>query len=134
MTKIADIEGIGPKFQQSLKKAGVLTVEGLLKSGATKKGRQEVAKASGIEEGKILDWVNMADLYRVKGVGKQFAELLKASGVDTTKELRNRKADNLHSKLLEVNKAKKLTRVVPAQSQVAGFIDHAKKLPPVVTY
>lgn len=134
MASIIDIEGIGPVYSEKLGKAGIKTVEGILKEGATKKGRTEIAKASGIDEGKILDWVNMADLFRIKGIASQFAELLKAAGVDTVKELRTRNAANLHAKLEEVNAEKKLTRVVPTLEKVADFIEQAKQLDPVVTY
>ncbi len=134
MASIVDIEGIGPVYQEKLAKAGIKTVEGLLKDGATKKGRVAIALASDIDEGRILDWVNMADLFRIKGVASQFAELLKASGVDTVKELRTRNAENLHAKLEEVNAEKKLTRVVPSLDKVTDFIDQAKGLEPMVTY
>ena len=93
-----------------------------------------IAAGSDIDEGKILDWVNMADLFRIKGIASQFAELLKASGVDTVKELRNRNAENLHAKLEEVNAAKSLTRVVPSLDKIADFIEQAKNLEPVVTH
>lgn len=131
---IEEIEGIGPVYGEKLGKASIKTVEGLLKAGATKAGRKKIAEESGIDEGKILDWVNMADLFRIKGVASQFAELLKASGVDTVKELRTRNAENLHAKLTEVNAEKKLTRVVPSLSQVTDFIEQAKSLEPVITY
>lgn len=134
MANIIDIEGIGPVSAEKLALANIKTVEALLKEGATKKGRQTIAAASGIDEGKILDWVNMADLFRIKGVAGQFAELLKAAGVDTIKELRTRNAENLHAKLVEVNDAKNLTRVVPGVEKIAEFIEQAKGLEPVVTY
>ncbi len=132
--KITEIEGIGQVFADKLAGAGVTTVEGLLDAGAAKPGRKKLAEASGIDEGKILDWVNMADLFRIKGIGSQFAELLKASGVDTVKELRNRNAENLHAKLIEVQSEKKLTRIVPPLNHVADFVDRAKALEPKVTY
>ena len=132
--KITEIEGIGPVFQEKLASAGVTTVEGLLETGASKPGRKKIAADSGIDEGKILDWVNMADLFRIKGIGSQFAELLKASGVDTVKELRNRNAENLHAKLTEVQAEKKITKAVPALSQIVGFIEQAAALDPVVTH
>jgi len=134
MTKIVEIEGIGPVYAGKLTKIGVTTVENLLESGATKAGRKKLAEESDIDEGKILDWVNMADLFRIRGIGPEFAELLEAAGVDTVKELRNRNAENLHAKLIEVQETKKLTRAVPALSKVADFIEQAKNLPPVVTY
>ncbi len=132
--KITEIEGIGPAFAEKLAGAGVTTVEGLLETGATKAGRKKLAADSGIDEAKVLDWVNMADLFRIKGIGSQFAELLKATGVDTVKELKNRNAENLHAKLTEVQEEKKITRAVPALSQVADFIEQAKNLEPKVTY
>jgi predicted flap endonuclease-1-like 5' DNA nuclease len=132
--KISEIEGIGPAFSAKLEKAGITTVEGLLEKGSTRAGRKAIASGSGLDEGKILDFVNMADLFRIKGIGSQFAELLKASGVDTVKELRNRNAANLHTKLMEVQARKKLTRVVPGETQLEEFIEQAKKLTPMVTY
>lgn len=131
---IEEIEGIGPVYAEKLGNASIKTVEGLLKAGATKAGRKKIAEESGIDEGKVLDWVNMADLFRIKGVASQFAELLKASGVDTVKELRTRNAENLHAKLTEVNAEKKLTKAVPTLSQVTDFIEQAKSLEPVITY
>ncbi|WP_372751340.1 DUF4332 domain-containing protein [Labilibaculum sp.] len=132
--QISEIEGIGPTFAGKLEKAGVTTVDALLEKGCSKSGRKTIAEESGIDEGRILDFVNMADLFRIKGIGSQFAELLKVSGVDTVKELRNRNAENLHAKLVEVQAEKKVTRAVPGATQVEDFIQQAKKLPPVVTY
>lgn len=132
--KITEIEGIGPVYQEKLALAGIKTVEGLLEAGASKAGRKKIAEESGLDESRILVWVNMADLFRIKGVASQFAELLKAAGVDTVKELRNRNPENLHAKLVEVQEEKKITRTVPALSQVEDFIEQAKKLKPMVTY
>ena len=132
--KISEIEGIGTVYAEKLAGAGINTVEKLLETGATKAGRKKLAADSGIDEAKILDWVNMADLFRIKGIASQFAELLKAAGVDTVKELRNRNAENLYAKLVEVQAEKKITKAVPAQSQVADFIEQAKALNPIVTY
>lgn len=132
--KVAEIEGIGPVYAEKLSKAGVLTVEGLLEKGASRTGRKNMAEDSGIDESKILNWVNKADLFRIKGVGPQFSELLEAAGVDTVKELKNRNPENLHAKLVEVQAEKKITRAVPALKQVIKFVDQAKNLPPIVTY
>ncbi len=132
--KVVEIEGIGPVFAEKLNKAGVATIEGLLDMGASRTGRKKIADESGIDEGKILNWVNKADLFRIKGIGPQFSELLEAAGVDTVKELRNRNAENLHAKLVEVQAEKKITKAVPALKQVVRFVDQAKNLPPIVTY
>lgn len=134
MASIINIEGIGPVYTEKLAAAGIKTTEKLLKEGASKKGRKAIADASGIDEKKILRWVNMADLFRIKGVGEEYSDLLEAAGVDTVKELRNRNAANLHAKMVEVNEAKKLVRQVPAASQVENWVEQAKGMEPMVTY
>ena len=99
-----------------------------------KKEREALAKKSGISEKLILKWANHADLFRIKGIAGQFADLLEASGVDTVKELRHRVAANLHAKLVEVNNAKNLTKRIPSESEIQRMIDQAKELDPVMTY
>lgn len=132
--KIEDIEGIGPVYGEKLRKAGVASTDTLLKEGCTKKGRAALSEKTGLDASHILKFVNMADLFRVKGIAGQFAELLKASGVDTVKELRNRNAANLAAKMAEVNGEKNLCKVSPSEKMVAGWVDQAKALPPMVTY
>lgn len=134
MAKIIDVEGIGKKYAGTLSKAGVKTTEALLKAGSTPKGRKELAEKTGFGDALILKWVNHVDLYRVKGVGAEYSELLEAAGVDTIPELAQRKASNLAQKIVEVNKVKKLVRKLPVESQIANWIEQAKKLPRVITY
>ena len=132
--KIEAIEGIGPKFAKKLRATGIRSTGELLKAGAEKKGRTAIAEKTGITETLILEWVNLADLFRIKGVGEEYSDLLEEAGVDTVKELRNRKPANLHAKMLEVNAAKKLVRRPPALKSVEDWVAQAKKLPPVVKY
>jgi predicted flap endonuclease-1-like 5' DNA nuclease len=134
MTKLTEIEGIGEVYSAKLKGAGVDTVEELLEAGATPQGRQELEEKTGIGHKLILEWVNLADLMRIKGVGGEYADLLEEAGVDTVKELRHRNPDNLHAALLEINEQKRLVRQVPGRDQVADWIEQAKVLPPKVTY
>ena len=131
---IEDIEGIGPAFGEKLKSAGCNTTDDLLQRGKSPAGRKDLAQATGISDGQILKWVNMADLFRIKGVAGQFAELLECAGVDTVKELATRNADNLAAKMAEVNGEKKLTRRVPPPSTVADWVEQAKSLPAKVTH
>ena len=132
--KIIDIQGIGPVFAEKLLAVGIDTDEKLLAAGASAKGRKELEEKTGIRGDLILTWVNHADLFRIKGVGPQFAELLEAAGVDTVKELRNRNAANLAAKMLEVNEAKHLCKRTPVEKEIQKYIDLAKELEPVVTY
>ena len=134
MAKIIDIEGIGKIYTQKLADAGFTTVEALLKAGASPKGRQALAEETGISGKLILEWVNLADLFRIKGVGEEYSDLLEEAGVDTVPELAQRNAANLYTKLVETNAAKELVRRLPTQSQVADWIQQAKAMPRVVTY
>jgi predicted flap endonuclease-1-like 5' DNA nuclease len=131
---LIDIEGIGPVYAKTLADLGLLTTTELLQAGANPKGREDLAAATGISKKLILRWVNQADLFRIKGVGEQYADLLEAAGVDTVPELAQRRADNLTKKMNKVNEQKRLVRRTPTEAQVASWIESAKGLPRVVTY
>jgi predicted flap endonuclease-1-like 5' DNA nuclease len=133
--KLSDIEGIGTVYAEKLKKLGIRSVDALLKSGATRQGRKELSKNSGVDETLILKWVNMADLYRVRGIGSEYSELLEKSGVDTVKELATRVPENLHKKMVEVNSSgRALVRQLPGLKSVKTWVANAKKLDPKVKY
>lgn len=132
--KIIDIEGVGDVYAKKLIEAGIETPAQLLEKCAAPAGRKALAEETGISGALILKWTNHADLFRIKGVGPQFSELLEAAGVDTVKELRNRVPANLQAKLEETNAAKKLVRRVPALKEVVKMVEQAKALDPVMTY
>lgn len=134
MAKIIDVEGIGKVYAEKLKEAGLSTVEALLKMGASPHGRKEIEEKTGISHKLILEWVNLADLFRIQGIGEEYSDLLEEAGVDTVVELAQRNAENLHQKLVEINQQKKLVRQVPGLSQVTKWVEQAKILPRVVTY
>lgn len=132
--KIEEIEGIGPVYGEKLRAAGIATTEGLLEKCAGKSGRATLAKETGIDEKLILKWTNHADLFRIPGIASEFSELLEAAGVDTVKEFRNRNAENLHTKMQEINEAKKLVRRMPSLDQLTKMIEEAGKMATVMTY
>jgi predicted flap endonuclease-1-like 5' DNA nuclease len=132
--KIQDVEGIGAVYAKKLAEAGIQTTDELLKAGAIPKMREDLAKKTGIAAKLILEWVNHADLYRIKGVGQEYSDLLEEAGVDTVVELAKRVPEALHAKLEEVNAKKNLVNKLPAQSLVKDWVDQAKKLPRIVEY
>ncbi|MBR1683262.1 MAG: DUF4332 domain-containing protein [Bacteroidaceae bacterium] len=132
--KVIDIEGVGEVYAEKLTAAGIVKVEDLLAKCAAPKGRQQLAEETGISDKLILRWTNHADLFRINGVGPQFAELLEAAGVDTVKEFRHRVPANLQPKLEETNNEKHLVRRVPSLKEVEKMVEEAKALEPVVTY
>ena len=132
--QIDEIEGIGPSFASKLAKVNITNTDHFLDACCDKKGRKKTAEETGISEKLILNWANKADLMRVNGVGPQYSELLEAAGVDTVKELRNRNAENLTSKMAEVNEVKNLSNANPSLSAVEKWIAQAKEMDPVLTY
>lgn len=133
---IESIQGIGPKFGAKLRKIGCGSPTKLLRDGATRQGRKQIAKTAGISDSVVLRCVNMADLFRIRGVASQYAELLEAAGVDTVKELRNRNSRNLHLAMQSTNSKRKraLVRQLPSEKMVADWVAQAKKLKPLVSY
>ena len=134
MAKIISIEGIGEVYGAKLMEVGIKRTEDLLASAADPKSRKELAAAIGVEPSKVLHWANRADLFRIKGIGEEYSDLLEASGVDTVPELAQRNAENLYKKMLEVNEQKKLVRRPPTLKQVQDWVAQAKELPRVLTY
>lgn len=134
MAKLSEIEGIGATYATKLEAGGIGSIEALLKAGADAKGRKSIAEKCDISDKLILSWLNRADLARVKGISTQYADLLEYAGVDTVPELAQRRADNLHAKMTDVNQQKKLVRQVPALNQVEDWVKQAKNLPRAVHY
>ena len=134
MTGIVKIEGIGKVYAEKLAAAGIKTTEKLLEVGCKAKAREELEVKTGIAHKLILEWVNLADLMRIKGVGEEYSDLLEEAGVDTVAELANRVPENLLAKLKETNEKEKLVRRLPVLKQVQSWVEQAKKLPRQVEY
>ena len=132
--KIEEIEGIGPAYAGKLEAAGIRTTGDLLQHCADPAGRKATAEKTGLSAAQLLKWANMADLMRISGVGSEYSELLEAAGVDTVKELRTRVAANLAARMAEVNAASKLTRTVPSEQVVSGWIQQAGTLSPLISH
>lgn len=134
MTNILKVEGIGSTYAQKLVDVGISTTERLLEKGATPQGRKDISLQTGISIKLVLEWVNHADLFRIKGVGEEYADLLEEGGVDTVPELALRNPANLHAKLVATNEEKELVRRLPTLSQIENWVEQAKRLERVITY
>lgn len=132
MASIDAVGAIGVRYARKLRKAGVRTTEGLLKRGSTRKGRGELADITGVSVDEMLQWVNTADLMRVRGIGSEYADLLAAAGVDTLRDLKRRRPKSLTAKMGELNEKKRLVRRLPTEGMVESWIAHAAELEPMV--
>jgi hypothetical protein len=131
---LTDIEGIDDDVVALLKKAGIRSSARLLEKASTLRARKELAAATGIGERELLRWANMADRMRIKGVHREYAELLCAAGVDTIRELAYRNPGKLAQAMAKANEKRKLVRLLPSEKAVTRWIDHAKKLPIKISY
>jgi hypothetical protein len=128
------MEGLDLLLEDKLKKAGVVSVESLLRAGGTRAARLSISVRSGIDGKKIQRFVEEADLMRVHGVGPTFAFLLREAGVHSVQELAAREAMNLVDAMFEVNLVRELLAVLPSERQVAAWIWRAKTLPPLLSH
>jgi predicted flap endonuclease-1-like 5' DNA nuclease len=131
---IAELEGIAPGLANVLRSIGIRTTRKLLEKARNPSGRKSLAEKTGISEREILRWANMADRMRVKGVGDDYAELLKAAGVDTVRELKYRNPANLARAMATANKQHKLVDLLPSEKTIVRWIAHAKTLPLKISY
>jgi predicted flap endonuclease-1-like 5' DNA nuclease len=131
---LTDIEGIDPAIAATLKSVGIRSTGGLLEAARTLRGRKSLAEKTGLNEKQLLCWVNRADCMRIRGISKEYADLLQAAGVDTVKELKFRNPANLVTAMSDANKKRKLVRLLPSEKVVVRWIDHARKLPLKITY
>jgi len=134
MAKLTTVEGIGDAQARKLTDVGIRTTEALLEEGKTPRGRQKIADETGISGKLILKWINRVDLFRITGIGEEYADLLEMAGVDTVPELAQRNPENLYRTISEVNAEKKLVRQLPGQDQVRQWVEQAKELPRVIEY
>jgi predicted flap endonuclease-1-like 5' DNA nuclease len=134
MAKLTDIRGLSDAQAETLKDAGITTQEKLLELCGEKKSRKEIASSTGIDEKDLLEWLNRADLARIKGVSTAYADLLELAGVDTVPELAQRNSENLHAKLVEINDEKSLVQQMPSAGQVDEWVTQAKELPRAIHY
>ena len=131
---ITDIDGVDGDVAAILKSVGIRSTGKLLEMARTVKGRKALSEKTGINEKQWLCWANVADRMRIKGVNRDYSQLLQAAGVDTVKELKYRNPANLAQAMAEANKKNRLVRMLPSEKVVARWIDHAKKLPLKITY
>ena len=131
---ITDIDGIDGEAAAILKSVGIRSTERLLEAARTVRGRKLLAMKTGFDEKRLLCWANVADRMRVKGIRKEYAELLQAVGVDTVKELKYRNPANLAKTMAEANKKRKMVRLLPSEKVVCNWIENAKKLQLKISY
>jgi hypothetical protein len=131
---ITHIEGIGADEVKALKSLGIRTTERLLEEAKSWRGRRLLAERCDINEKRLLMFANACDHLRIKGMGRGYVVLLREIGVDTVRELRYRKPENLVRSMAEANRKKKLVRLLPSAKLVVRWVEQANRLPLKITY
>jgi hypothetical protein len=131
---IKNLDGIDEKAMTLLRSAGLRTTVKFLEAAKDPKGRKALAERTGLDEKLLLKWANMADRMRIKGLGRDYAELLRVVGVDTVRELKHRNGERLLKAIRDANAQRRLVKAPPSQQAVNRWIEQAKKLTLKITY
>jgi len=131
---IVVVDCVSPGIAKRLLDAKIRTTAKLLRIASTPQGRKLLSKQLGLDAATILRCANMADRMRIKGIGRESAELLEAAGVDTVRELRYRNPANLAGRMKAALKNAKLLRPLPSEKVLARWIDDARKLKLEIRY
>lgn len=134
---VSELDAITPGIGNVLKSNKIRTTARLLENARTPKKRQTLAERTGIPVKDILRATTMADRLRVKGVGREHAELLEVAGVKTVQDLRYRNPANLAEAIAEAatrHKEFKHLTLLPSEKVICRWIDSAKKLKNEVSY
>ncbi|HEX2216528.1 MAG TPA: DUF4332 domain-containing protein [Xanthobacteraceae bacterium] len=131
---IRDIDGVDDEAAQRFRSVGIRTTAALLEAAKDARGRKALAAKTGLDEKFLLRCANMADRMRVKGLGKEYAELVREAGVDTVRELKHRNARRLASAMKAANQKRKLVKFLPSEKAVSRWIEEAKALEIKISY
>jgi hypothetical protein len=131
---ICVVDGISPGIGKKLLAAKIRTTAKLLQAAGSPQGRKLLAEKTGLDAATILRCANMADRMRIKGVGREAAELLEAAGVDTVRELRYRNPANLADRMKAAMTNAKLARQLPSEKVLSRWIEGAKALKLEIRY
>lgn len=122
---VIDVEGIGPKYADRLIGMGIETTARLCYEDAAK-----IAETIDAPVKTVQNWQAMAQLAKVNGIGKQYAEVLVRAGVDNIDALKRRSpntiADQVNAYVDGLKSNVLGTRVTPRR--VENWQKHAKTM------
>ncbi len=117
---------------QKLKALGITTTFQLLERGAEPKQRKVLARDTRLSEKLLSEWIQMADIMRIKGVGPDVGRLLAAAGVHTVAQLKTQDPARLEDEIMKVNSSRHLSENPPSVEHLQAWIAQAQTLPIVL--
>ena len=133
MSSINSINGMSNQEATSLRRARVRTTSTFLQIAASRSGRALLSKETGISSPKLLHWAKRAELMKVKDLGRDYADLLEASGVESVGDLKRRNSESLHEVIMKVNNKTQIVNRLPSEKRVNGWIEEARTISTIVT-
>jgi predicted flap endonuclease-1-like 5' DNA nuclease len=131
--KVEQLRGATPWLSAMLRGSSIEDSDELLAACGPTAGRAALAEELGVEERRLLELCNRADLVRIRGVGRVYSDLLEFAGVDTVMELAQRNPDNLFAKMEELAGQHSVRRL-PRREDVHSWVAQAKTMDRKVFY
>lgn len=126
---VAAVPALGAATVVELHKCGVYDLDQFLAKAATRKGRAELAAATGQDESTVEKWVDDLNFARIRGVGPRYTALLRAAGVESVDALAKSNADELAMRLAGVNASQNIVKDLPSAEHIGFWIAQANDLP-----
>ena len=128
MNSIDSINGMTHTEATKIRRARVRTTVTFLQIASTRSGRALLTKETGITSPKLLHWAKRAELMKIKNLGRDYADLLEAVGVESVADLKRRNPESLHEMMHNANQAKKIVDRMPSLKRVTNWIDDSKDI------
>jgi predicted flap endonuclease-1-like 5' DNA nuclease len=130
---LEELGGIGKAYGGRLRSAGIVNVGDLLRAGARRGDRIELAKKIELPESRLHLWVKRAALYMVVRGIREYSTLLEEAGINTLPELSQRSPETLYNELKELGSGKGMEKL-PSLEDVKGWIERAKESSRIIEY
>jgi hypothetical protein len=126
--KLRDFRGVQAEHVARLAAAGIKNSDQMLKAGANRAQRAELAQKTGVPEATILELVKLSDLARLPGVKGIRARLYYDAGVDSVEKLAGWQPEALRLMVTEYVERTGFEGIPPLPKEVSSTVANAQKL------
>jgi len=121
--RLEDAYWIEPQYRRELPKVGITSLGELLSKTREKDDRDELALRLLIPKEVLIQWVEKAQLARLKGLGVGNLRLLERVGIDSISALAKDDPEHLYEKLEQIPQ----DRVLPRRAMIRIWVREARK-------
>jgi len=134
MASLTEIKGFTTATMNKFRNNGIRSANSFLYECGSASKRRTWARKLGIQFGKLTEWIRFADLFRIKGIGTKYVELLHYAGVQDVRTLSKRSPQQLYKQMQAANDRRHVVRAIPSYKQVSRWVSQAKRMKKVVNY